>query len=119
GRPEETGIKDLFGSEVSTMMSSRGSIVASFENFESFLAVHTPPDHLIRANLKQKRVVPEIVFYILEKLVLLLSRHTLNKKIDRVVLGSFSVNDIEIKLLEEPNPTEQSRLSILFGKEIL
>nr|GEY31353.1 reverse transcriptase domain-containing protein [Tanacetum cinerariifolium] len=47
GGPEEIGIKDLFSNEVSTMMSLRGSIVASFENFESFFAVHTPPDHLI------------------------------------------------------------------------
>nr|GEV30979.1 copia protein [Tanacetum cinerariifolium] len=84
GGPEETGIKDLFGSEVSTMMSPRGFIVASFENVESFLAVHTLPDHLIRANFEQKRVVPEIVFHILKKLVLLLSRHTLNEKITRV-----------------------------------
>nr|GEV51318.1 reverse transcriptase domain-containing protein [Tanacetum cinerariifolium] len=60
GRPEETGIKDLFGGEVSTMMSPRGSIVASFENVKSFFAVHTPPDHLIRADLKQKGVVSKI-----------------------------------------------------------
>nr|GEU76758.1 reverse transcriptase domain-containing protein [Tanacetum cinerariifolium] len=91
GGPEETGIKDLFGSKVSTMMSPRGSIVASFKNFESFFAVRTPPDHLIRANLKQKRVVPEIVFHILEKLVLLLSRHTLNKKITRVNITCFII----------------------------
>nr|GFC78222.1 hypothetical protein [Tanacetum cinerariifolium] len=65
GGPEETGIKDLSGSEISTMMSPRGSIMASFENLESFFAVHTPPDHLIRANLEQKRVFPEIVFHIL------------------------------------------------------
>nr|GEW43185.1 hypothetical protein [Tanacetum cinerariifolium] len=31
------------------MMSPHGSIVASFENVESFFAVHTPPDHLIRS----------------------------------------------------------------------
>nr|GEZ92296.1 hypothetical protein [Tanacetum cinerariifolium] len=57
GGPEETDIKDLFGSEFSTMMSPRRSIVASLENVESFFAVHTLPDHLIRANLEQKGVV--------------------------------------------------------------
>nr|GEZ09893.1 hypothetical protein [Tanacetum cinerariifolium] len=69
GGLKETGIKDLLGGEVSTMMSPRGSIVASFENGESFFAVHTPPDHLIRTNLEQKGVVPKIVFHIFEKLV--------------------------------------------------
>nr|GEY56330.1 putative reverse transcriptase domain-containing protein [Tanacetum cinerariifolium] len=39
GGPEETDIKDLFGGKISTMMSPRGSIVASFENFKSFFAV--------------------------------------------------------------------------------
>nr|GEU80281.1 Gag_pre-integrs domain-containing protein [Tanacetum cinerariifolium] len=84
GGPEEIDIKDLFGGEVSTMMSPRGSILASFENVESFFTVHTPPDHLICANLEQKGVVPEIVFHIFEKLVFLLSRHTLNKNVTRV-----------------------------------
>nr|GEV16395.1 cytochrome c oxidase subunit 2-1, mitochondrial [Tanacetum cinerariifolium] len=50
GGPKETGIKDLFGSEICTMMSPRGSIVASYENVESFFAMHTPPDHLIRGS---------------------------------------------------------------------
>nr|GEX72357.1 hypothetical protein [Tanacetum cinerariifolium] len=39
--------------------------------------------------------------------------------VGRYVLSSFSVNNIEIKLLEEQNPPEQSRVGILFGKEIL
>nr|GEY56664.1 hypothetical protein [Tanacetum cinerariifolium] len=86
GRPEETGIRDLFGGEVSTMMSPRGSIVASFENVESFFVMHTPPDHLIRADLKQKGVVPKIVFHVFEKLVFLLGRHSLNDKVTRVVI---------------------------------
>nr|GFC34429.1 hypothetical protein [Tanacetum cinerariifolium] len=86
GGPEETGIKDLFGGEVSTMMSPRGSIVASFENVESFFAVHTPPDHLIRAYFKQKGVVPKIVFHVFEKLVFLLGRHSLNDKVIPVII---------------------------------
>nr|GEY39998.1 hypothetical protein [Tanacetum cinerariifolium] len=84
GGPEETGIKDLFGGEVSTMISPRGSIVASFENVESFSAVHTPPDHLIRIDFKQKGVVPKVVFYVFKKLVFLLGRHSLNNKVTRV-----------------------------------
>nr|GEZ20359.1 hypothetical protein [Tanacetum cinerariifolium] len=101
GGPEETGIKDLFGSEVSTMMSLRGSIVASYENVKSFFAVYTPSDHLIRTNLEQERVVPKIVFHVFEKLIFLLGCHTLNNEVTRV------------------NPPEQSRLGIFFGKEIL
>nr|GFC68105.1 hypothetical protein [Tanacetum cinerariifolium] len=70
--PEETRIKDPIGDEISTMMSPRGSIVASFKNVESFFAVHTPPDHLIHADFKEKGVVPKIVFHVFEKLLSLL-----------------------------------------------
>ncbi|GJZ59047.1 hypothetical protein Tco_0614863 [Tanacetum coccineum] len=35
------------------------------------------------------------------------------------VLGSFCVKNFKVKFLEEENPSEQSRFSILFGKEIL
>nr|GEZ29596.1 retrovirus-related Pol polyprotein from transposon TNT 1-94 [Tanacetum cinerariifolium] len=84
--PEKARIKDLFGGEVSTMMSPRGSIVASFENVESFFVVHTPPDHLIRVDFKQKGVVPEVVFHVFKKLVFLLGRHSLNNKVARVVI---------------------------------
>ncbi|GKG05207.1 hypothetical protein Tco_0325293, partial [Tanacetum coccineum] len=59
--PKESGIKDLFGDEICTMMSPGRSIVASFENVTSFLAVYTPPDHLIRTNFKQEGVIPEVV----------------------------------------------------------
>ncbi|GKA04102.1 hypothetical protein Tco_0676883, partial [Tanacetum coccineum] len=71
-RPKESGIKDLFGSEICTVMSPGGSIVASFEYVESFFAVHTPPDHLIRINFEQEGVIPEVMFDIFEKLVFLL-----------------------------------------------
>nr|GFB53123.1 hypothetical protein [Tanacetum cinerariifolium] len=71
------------------MMSLRGSIVASFENVESFFAVHTPPDHLIRADFKQKGVVPKIVSLVFEKLVFLLGRHSLNDKVTRVSFTSI------------------------------
>ncbi|GJX98106.1 hypothetical protein Tco_0355125 [Tanacetum coccineum] len=66
-RPKESGIKDLFGGEICTVMSPGGSIVASFENVESFFAVHTPPDHLIRTDFEQEGVIPEVVFDIFEK----------------------------------------------------
>ncbi|GKD89787.1 hypothetical protein Tco_1365294 [Tanacetum coccineum] len=71
-RPKESGIKDLFGGEICTMMSPDGSIMASFENVESFFAVHTQPDHLIRTDFEQEGVIPEVVFDIFKKLVLLL-----------------------------------------------
>ncbi|GKF87632.1 hypothetical protein Tco_0258509, partial [Tanacetum coccineum] len=60
--PKESDIKDLFGGEICTVMSPGGSIVASFENVESFFAVHTPPDHLIRIDFEQEGVIPEVVF---------------------------------------------------------
>ncbi|GKF70091.1 hypothetical protein Tco_0203148, partial [Tanacetum coccineum] len=59
---KESGIKDLFGGEICTVMSPGGSIVASFKYVESFFAVHTPPDHLIRTNFEQEGVIPEVVF---------------------------------------------------------
>ncbi|GKF87773.1 hypothetical protein Tco_0258650, partial [Tanacetum coccineum] len=62
---KESGIKDLFGGEICTMMSPGG-------NVESFFAVHTPPDHLIRTDFEQEGVIPEVVFDIFEKLVFLL-----------------------------------------------
>ncbi|GJT63634.1 hypothetical protein Tco_1015114 [Tanacetum coccineum] len=42
-----------------------------------------------------------------------------NHMIGCEVLGSFSINNFEVKFLEEENPSEQSRLGILFCKEIL
>ncbi|GJS70910.1 hypothetical protein Tco_0703751 [Tanacetum coccineum] len=61
--PKESGIKDLFGGEICTMMSPGGSIVASFENVESFFAsCSTTPDHLIAQNFEQERVMQEVVF---------------------------------------------------------
>ncbi|GJW63434.1 hypothetical protein Tco_0115318 [Tanacetum coccineum] len=63
-----SGIKGLFGGEICTVMSPGGSIVASFENVESFFVVHTPPDHLIRTDFEQEGVIPEVVFDIFEKL---------------------------------------------------
>ncbi|GKB72416.1 hypothetical protein Tco_0933828 [Tanacetum coccineum] len=68
------------------MMSPRGSIMASFEDVESFLAVHTPPDHLIRTYLKQEGVVPKVVFDVFEKLSFLLGRHSFDHKIPRMVV---------------------------------
>ncbi|GKF87595.1 hypothetical protein Tco_0258472, partial [Tanacetum coccineum] len=75
-KPKEFGIKDLFGDEIYTMMSPGGFIVASFENVESFFAVLTPPDHLIRTDFEQEGVIPVVVFDIFEKLVFLLGWHS-------------------------------------------
>ncbi|GJW20163.1 hypothetical protein Tco_0030785 [Tanacetum coccineum] len=67
-------------------MSPGGSIVASFEYVESFFAVHTPPDHLIRTNFKQEEVIPEVVFDIFEKLVFLLGCHSIDNEVPRIVV---------------------------------
>nr|GEV44687.1 hypothetical protein [Tanacetum cinerariifolium] len=52
----------------------RGSIVASLENVNGFLAVYTPSDDLISTDFKQKRVVSEIVLYTLKEFAFLLGR---------------------------------------------
>nr|GFA01516.1 reverse transcriptase domain-containing protein [Tanacetum cinerariifolium] len=53
--PIESEVKHLLGSVVRAMMSPNGSIMASLENVNGFLAMNTPPDDLIRTYFKQKR----------------------------------------------------------------
>nr|GFB16620.1 hypothetical protein [Tanacetum cinerariifolium] len=84
--PIESGVKHLFGSVVRAMMSPGGSIVASLENVNGFLAVYTPLDDLIRIDFKQKGVVLKVILHILEEFVLLLGRHSLNNEILRMVV---------------------------------
>nr|GEX26690.1 hypothetical protein [Tanacetum cinerariifolium] len=50
--PIESRVKHLFGGVVQAMMSPNGSIVASLENVNGFLAVNTPPDDLIRIDFE-------------------------------------------------------------------
>ncbi|GJY00361.1 hypothetical protein Tco_0357379 [Tanacetum coccineum] len=70
---KESGIKDiLLAVKICTEMSPGESIVGKLEYVESFFAVHTPPDHLIRTDFEQEGVVPKIVLYIFEELVFLL-----------------------------------------------
>nr|GEY37296.1 reverse transcriptase domain-containing protein [Tanacetum cinerariifolium] len=52
------------------MMSPGGSIMASLENINGFLAVNTPPDDLIRTDFKQERVVPKVMLHIFKEFVL-------------------------------------------------
>nr|GFD59615.1 hypothetical protein [Tanacetum cinerariifolium] len=54
------------------IVSPGGSIVASLENVNGFLAVNTPPDDLIRTDFKEKGVVPKGMLHIFEEYVLLL-----------------------------------------------
>nr|GEX98169.1 hypothetical protein [Tanacetum cinerariifolium] len=82
------------------MMSPSGSIVASLENVNGFLAVYTPSDDLIRTDLEKKGVVPEVMLHILEEFVFLLGRRSLDNEIPCM------------------NRTEQSRLVIFLRKEI-
>nr|GFD59818.1 hypothetical protein [Tanacetum cinerariifolium] len=72
------------------MVSPDGSIVESLENVNGFLAVYTPFDDLISTDFKQKRVVPEIVFHILEEFAFLLGRHPLDNEIPRMVVCEVS-----------------------------
>nr|GEX55479.1 hypothetical protein [Tanacetum cinerariifolium] len=100
--PIKTGVKYLLGGVVQAKMSPDGSIVASLKNFNGFLAVNTHSGDLICTDFEQKGVVPEVMLHILEEFVLLLGRHSLNNKIPRT----------------EENPSNQSRLGILFSKEM-
>nr|GEU73093.1 hypothetical protein [Tanacetum cinerariifolium] len=101
-RPIESEVKHLLGGVVQAMMSPGGSIVASLENVNGFLAVSTPSDDLIRTDFKQKEVILKVMLHILKEFVLLLGRHSLNNEIPRM----------------EENPTKQSRLGIFLSKKI-
>nr|GEV05218.1 nodulin MtN21 /EamA-like transporter family protein [Tanacetum cinerariifolium] len=78
----------LFGGD--TGVSPAGSIVASLENVNGFLAVYTPSDDLISTYFKQKGVVPEIVLYIFKEFDFLLGRHALDNKIPRMIVCEVS-----------------------------
>nr|GEW37618.1 hypothetical protein [Tanacetum cinerariifolium] len=84
--PIESAVKHLFGGVVRAMMSSDGSIVASLENVNGFLAVNTPPDDLIRTNFEQEGVVSKIMLHIFEEFVLLLGRYSLNNEIPHTIV---------------------------------
>nr|GEW85486.1 hypothetical protein [Tanacetum cinerariifolium] len=45
GRPKETGIKYFLNDEIGTMMAPGGSFMTSFEDINSFLAMHTPEEN--------------------------------------------------------------------------
>nr|GEU92566.1 hypothetical protein [Tanacetum cinerariifolium] len=109
--PIESRVKHLLGSVVWAMMSLGGSIVASLENVNGFLAVYTPSDDLILTDFEQKGVVPEVMLHILEEFIFLLGRHSLNNEIPHMFVCKVS------KPWEE-NPTEQYRLGIFLSKEI-
>nr|GFA18496.1 hypothetical protein [Tanacetum cinerariifolium] len=100
--PIESGVKHLLGGVVRAMMSPGGSIVASLENVNGFLAMYTPSDDLIRKDFEQKGVVPKVMLHIFEEFVLLLGRHSIDNEIPRM----------------EENPSKQSRLRIFLSKEI-
>nr|GEV08525.1 hypothetical protein [Tanacetum cinerariifolium] len=68
------------------MMSPGGSIVASLENVNGFLAVNTPPDDLIRTHFEQEGVIPKVMLHIFEEFVLLLGRHPFYNKVPRMVV---------------------------------
>ncbi|GKB91820.1 hypothetical protein Tco_0964092 [Tanacetum coccineum] len=117
--PKESAIKDLFGGEICIVMSPGGSIMASFENVESFFAVHTLSDHLIRTDFEQKGVIPKVVFDIFEKLVFCWDDIPLTMKfpawvlksgkmIGGHILCSFFVSDDNIEFLEQKDPPHQS-----------
>nr|GEY57617.1 zinc finger, CCHC-type [Tanacetum cinerariifolium] len=53
GGPVETRVENFLGGIVRAMMSSGGTMVASFKNIQTFLPVHTPLDNLININPKE------------------------------------------------------------------
>nr|GEV45736.1 hypothetical protein [Tanacetum cinerariifolium] len=84
--PIESEVKHLLGSVIRAMLSPGGSIVASLENVNGFLAMYTPSDDLIRTDFEQKGVVPEVMLHILEEFVFLLGRHSRNNEIPHMVV---------------------------------
>nr|GEV03367.1 hypothetical protein [Tanacetum cinerariifolium] len=58
-RPEKTGIKYLLRCEIGTMMASRRSLMASFEDFKSFLPMTTTSNYLIRTYSNKPDVIAE------------------------------------------------------------
>nr|GEY44842.1 ribonuclease H-like domain-containing protein [Tanacetum cinerariifolium] len=84
GRPKETGIKYFLSGEIGTMMASGGSFMTSFEDINSFLAMHTPANDLICINPKQIRVIPKVMFNIFEEFLLLLECQPFLDKIPRM-----------------------------------
>nr|GEX97288.1 hypothetical protein [Tanacetum cinerariifolium] len=84
--PVKTRVKHLFGGVVRAMMSPGGSIMASLENINGFLAVNTPPNDLICIDFKQEGVVQKVMLHIFKELVLLLGRHPLHNKVPRMVV---------------------------------
>nr|GEZ27801.1 hypothetical protein [Tanacetum cinerariifolium] len=85
------------------MMSPDGSIVASLENVNGFLAVNTSPDDLICTDFKQEGVVPKVMLHIFKEFILLLGRHPFYNEVPHM----------------EENPSEQSWFGILLVKEDL
>nr|GEX10963.1 hypothetical protein [Tanacetum cinerariifolium] len=84
--PIESGVKHLLGSVVWAMMSLDGSIVASLENVNGFLAMYTPLDDLIFMDFEQKGVVPEVMLHILEEFVFLFGRHSIDNEIPHMIV---------------------------------
>nr|GEV90909.1 hypothetical protein [Tanacetum cinerariifolium] len=82
--PKETGIKYFLSGEIGTMMAPGGSFMTSFEDINIFLAMHTQANDLIRTNPKQVRVIPKVMFKILEEFLLLLGRQPFLVKIPRM-----------------------------------
>nr|GEV15830.1 hypothetical protein [Tanacetum cinerariifolium] len=83
-------------------MSSGGSIMASLKNVNSFLAVNTPLDDLIRTDFEQEGVVPKFA-----------------KSANHGVLESPQKETmLSVSRGKKENPPEQSRLGIFFSKEI-
>nr|GEU29387.1 hypothetical protein [Tanacetum cinerariifolium] len=95
--PVETGVRHLFGGVVRAMMSPGGSIMASLNNINGFLAVNTPPDDLIHTDLKQEGVVPKLTLHVFKEFVLLLGRHPFNNKVPRMVKDNKEKDKIRAK----------------------
>ncbi|GKG07231.1 hypothetical protein Tco_0330200 [Tanacetum coccineum] len=114
-------------------MSPGGSIVASFENVESFFALHIPPDHLIRTDFEQEGVIPEVLYGSFENLQSMLglqiTKSNRSKSFERKcfsdffvlelilvrilksgemvggkIFSSFFVSDLNIEFLEQKDP---------------
>ncbi|GKF42872.1 hypothetical protein Tco_0126214, partial [Tanacetum coccineum] len=65
--PKESEIEDFSCCVVSTVMSTGGTIVVSYEDVIGFLAKDTTSKNLIRTDFKQKGIFPEIMLHVFEE----------------------------------------------------
>ncbi|GJX33550.1 hypothetical protein Tco_0243405 [Tanacetum coccineum] len=106
----KTGVKDLLAVRFATMMPRWVHCCGKLRGMSrAYLAGHTSPDPIDPHKFQTRRASSKNNVLVIEELILLL--------IGCEVLGSFSINNLKSNSWRAENPSEQSRLAILFCKE--